>query len=399
MNAIAHMDWSYWMTRVDLVAAWLVALVWLIHLVQAAVGMRELGDLGHAEFDNTPDPAPKVSIVVPARNEAHTIEPALRSLRNLEYPSYEIIAVNDRSTDETGPVMRRIAKESGGAAVQVLDISELPDGWLGKTHAMWRGAQQGTGDWILFTDADVVFRPDSVRRAMAYAVKTEADHVVLFPTMVTLSAGERMMLATFQALIGFGHRPWKVADPDSRDYVGVGAFNLVRRPVYEKLGTYAAMKLAVVDDMELGRRVKQHRFRQRVVFGRDLVRIHWATGALGIVHNLSKNFFAYVRFSVALAFGAVLGLLLLNVLPFAGLLLASGWTSAGCAVAVLCIFAAYLGMSPKSGIPPGYIVTHPISSILLAYGIVLSTFSTLRRGGVLWRGTVYPLDELRGALD
>lgn len=406
--AVVSPSISHVLARADFAAAWLVAAVWFVHLAQAAFGIRTLVDLNSTEFDVKAEEitsaergyaTPKVTIVVPARNEAHTIEPALRSLRHLDYPNYEIVAVNDRSEDATGDVMRRVAAEREGAPVAVVDVDELPSGWLGKTHAMWRGAQQGSGDWILFTDADVVFRPDSLRRALAYAEREATDHLVLFPTMIILSPGERMMMAVFQALIGFGHRPWKVADPDARDYIGIGAFNMVRRSVYEKLGTYAAMKLAVVDDMQLAFMVKKRGFRQRVAFGRDLARIHWATGAFGIAHNLSKNFFAYVRFSTMLALGAVLGLLFLNVLPFVGLVLASGWTWAGYALAVLSIFAIYVGMSKKSDVPPWYILTHPVSALFVAYSILLSTFQTLRRGGVKWRGTVYPLDELRKALE
>lgn len=391
----------------DLTTACLVAAIWMIHLVQAAFGMRTIADVNGAEYDVAADSivssesgqhAPKVTIVVPARNEAHTIEPALRSLRHLEYSNYEIISVNDRSEDGTGEVMRRVAAEPDGAPIKVVNVSGLPTGWLGKTHAMWRGAQQGTGEWILFSDADVVFRPDALRRSVAYAENTAADHFVLFPTMTVKSPGERMMMAVFQALIGFGHRPWKVADPKARDYIGIGAFNMVRRAVYEKLGTYEAMKQAVIDDMQLGMMVKQGGFRQRVAFGKDLASIHWATGAFGIVQNLSKNFFAYVRFNTVLAFMAAFGLLFMNVLPFAGLLLSSGWAWVGYAVAVLCIFAIYIGMSQKSDIPAWYIVTHPVSSLLVAYAILLSTFQTVRNGGVLWRGTLYPLDELRKGL-
>ena len=407
-GTLFHPDHYRWFYLADLIAAWLVAAVWVQHLLQAVVGMRAIADVTEPRYDvasnaivsaETGLRAPEVTIVVPARNEARTIEPALRSLRKLDYPNYEIIAVNDRSEDRTGEIMERIAAQADGVPIRVVHVGELPNGWLGKTHAMWRGAQQGSAEWILFTDADVIFRPDTLRRALVYSEQAQADHLVLFPTMIIKSADERMMMAVFQALIGFGHRPWKVADPKARDYIGIGAFNMVRRSVYEKLGTYERMKLAVIDDMQLGMLVKKYGFRQRVAFGMDLASIHWATGAFGILHNLSKNLFAYVRFSMPLALGAVLGLLLLNLLPFVGLILASGWAWVGYAVSVLCIFAIYVGMSQKSDIPAWYIVTHPVSSVLLAYTILVSAFKTLSNGGVVWRGTHYPLDELRSGME
>ena len=193
---------------------------------------------------------PRVSIIVPARNEEETIEQALNTLLALDYDNYEVIAVNDRSTDRTGEIMERDCgksplsqkRENGAPAchsdLRVIHHSELPAGWLGKTHAMWTAANQATGDWLLFTDADVLFKPDSLRRALAYAESEPADHVVLFPRMIMKRPGEYMMIAFFQTMFMFGHRPWKVADPSTDDHMGVGAFNLVRRSVYDAVGTY-----------------------------------------------------------------------------------------------------------------------------------------------------------------
>jgi hypothetical protein len=263
---------------------------------------------------------------------------------------------------------------------------------------MWTGAQAGTGEWILFTDADVVFRPDTLRRALAYAEREVADHLVLFPTMLTYTPGERMMISLFQALIGFGHRPWKVADPDARDYLGVGAFNMIRRSVYETIGTYERLRLSIMDDMGLGELVKKERFRQRCVFGKDLTRIHWAAGVMGIVRNVTKNFFAYMRFNLLIAFAAACALIFLNVLPFVLVFLSHGAATVGYIVAITCIAAIYVGMAPKSGIGWWYFFTYPIGSALFAYAIVLSAVTTVRQGGVVWRGTLYKLDDLQKQL-
>ena len=388
----------------NLVLAWALALLWVIHLLEAARGMPKIEEITRKQWNVPPEwiiscstnrSAPAVTIVVPARNEAQTIEPALRSLRKLDYPNYEVVVVDDRSDDGTGDTIRRVLAEQGGAPVRVITVRELPSGWLGKTHAMWTGARESKSDWILFTDADVVFRPDSVRRAIAYAEKEEVDHLVLFPTMLTFTAGERMMTSLFQALIGFGHRPWKVSDPDARDYIGVGAFNLIRRSVYEKIGTYEHLRMSIMDDMDLGRLVKKCHYHQRCAFGHNLARIHWAHGAMGVVRNVTKNFFAYMRFKTWIAFVAALGLLLMNVWPFIMVFFSGDWATAGYVVALVCILAIYAGMAPKSGIGPWYFFTHPISASLFAYAVVLSAVTTLVHGGVEWRGTLYPLEELK----
>jgi hypothetical protein len=295
--------------------------------------------------------------------------------------------------------MDRIAagREAHGR-LKVVHITELPAGWLGKTHAMWTAAQQSLADWLLFTDADVLFRPDALRRALVYAESEPADHVVLFPSMIMKHPGEKMMIAFFQTLFVFGHRPWKVADPETRDHMGVGAFNFIRRSVYEEIGTYQRLRMEVLDDMKLGKVVKNAGHRQRNVFGRDLISIRWAKGAMGVVHNLTKNFFAIMSFQWPRALLSCFGLGFLNLMPFLGVWLAHGWSRMPYAVALVCMFSIYVGMSWKSAVPAYYFALHPISTALFVYTMLRSMMLTLGRGGVVWRGTFYPLEELRRGL-
>jgi cellulose synthase/poly-beta-1,6-N-acetylglucosamine synthase-like glycosyltransferase len=241
-----------------------LAIVWLSRILDAALGMPNVIDVAKPEWDRRPTQRPRVSIIVPARNEEADIEQSLLSLLALEYQNYEVLAVNDRSTDRTAEIMDGVAAHGApSGTLRVLHVSELPPQWLGKTHAMWTAAQQATGDWLLFTDADVTFKPDSLRRVLAYAESEQADHVVLFPRILAKQPGERMMLAFFQTLFVFGHRPWKTSDPKAADHMGVGAFNLIRREVYESVGTYERLRLEVLDDMKLGKVVKIAGFRQR----------------------------------------------------------------------------------------------------------------------------------------
>ena len=202
----------------------ILALVWFSRLADAALGMRKVADISRPEWDRKASGNPRVSIIVPARNEEEHIGPALTALLSLDYDNYEVIAVNDRSTDRTGEVMDRIASTPEASdRLKVIHVAELPPGWLGKVHAMWSAANQASGEWLLFTDADVIFRPDVLGRALAYAEAAAADHLVLFPRMIMKSAGERMMIAFFQTLFVFGHRPWKVADPEDERSYGRGS--------------------------------------------------------------------------------------------------------------------------------------------------------------------------------
>lgn len=379
-----------------------LAVVWWSRVLVVWAHRNSVADISTAEYATPAGTAlPRLSIIVPARNEAEHIEAALLSLLQLEYPDYEVIAVNDRSDDTTGVIMDRLQTqwrargEASHHLLKVLHVTQLPEGWLGKVHAMWKAAEMATGGWLLFTDADVVFRPDALRRAITYAERENADHLVLFPTMVMHSVGERMMMAFFQSQFVFAHRPWKVADPKSRDSIGVGAFNLVRHSVYEKIGTYAALRMAVLDDMKLGEIIKRNGFRQRCVFGRDLLRLRWIVGGLGMVRNLTKNFFAILRFNIAFAVLAICGVLLINAGPYVGIWFAQGWGRAGYLAALLAMLMMYIGMATKSAISPLYFLLHPVGTVLFVFAMARSAALTVAQGGINWRGTFYSLEQLR----
>jgi glycosyltransferase involved in cell wall biosynthesis len=390
------------------IAGTILALAWISRIIDAAIGMPSVADVSRPEWDRNPvlpSGNPRVSIIVPAKNEEETIERALSTLLALDYDNYEVIAVDDRSTDSTGEILDRLAGGQNPHPVspnngetrmghpvssprlRVIHHRELPPGWLGKTHAMWTAANQASGEWLLFTDADVLFKPDSLRRALAYAEAEPADHVVLFPQMIMKRPGEYMMIAFFQTMFMFGHRPWKVADPTTDDHMGVGAFNLVRRRVYDAVGTYHALRMEVLDDMKLGKVVKKGGFAQRNVFG--------ANGAMGVVNNLTKNFFAVLSFQWWRTLLTAIALVYLNLGPFFGVFLAHGGQRAPYAAALASMFLIYLGMSLRSGVPAYYFVLHPVSSLLFLYTLLRSMFLTLWNGGIVWRGTKYPLEELR----
>jgi cellulose synthase/poly-beta-1,6-N-acetylglucosamine synthase-like glycosyltransferase len=414
------------------IAGMILALAWFSRIVDAALGMPSVADVSRPEWDRNPVAPmgnPRVSIIVPARNEEETIEQALNTLLALDYDNYEVIAVNDRSTDRTGAIMERVAESQSQnqnqnqnhspyshvsqrlrgmghptvrstvrftvRSLRVIHHTELPGGWLGKTYAMWTAANQAEGDWLLFTDADVLFKPDSLRRALVYAESVPADHVILFPQMIMKRPGEYMMIAFFQTMFMFGHRPWKVADPSTDDHMGVGAFNLVRRRVYDAVGTYEALRMEVLDDMKLGKVVKRAGFAQRNVFGGDLISVRWAIGAMGVVDNLTKNFFAVLSFQWWRTVISAFGLAFLNFGPFVGVFLAHGWARVPYAVALGSMFSIYIGMSRRSAVPAYYFLLHPVSAALFIYTLLRSMILTLWNDGITWRGTKYPLDELR----
>lgn len=372
----------------------LLAFISLLAALDLHFGLRQLPDLNDAQWDVTLRPAPRVTVVVPACNEEKEVESCLRSLIAQDYPSLEIIAVNDRSTDRTGEIMDRVAAESGGR-VRVLHIAELPSGWIGKNHAMWRGAALGAGEWIVFTDGDVIFRSDTIRRAIACAASVPTDHFVIFPTAIYRHAGERVITSNFRMGLSLA-RPWRTHDPKWPVPMGVGAFNMVRRDAYERAGTFEALRLAVIDDIGLGALIKRAGYVTRVATGVDMVSVHWATGAMGIVRTLSKNSYALFGFRWYIAVPALLFSLSAHLGPFVFVFLAPGWSKVPFAVVLATLFYFYVALRPFFDIPLRYFVLHPVGSVLMNYTVARSMFVTIRDGGVTWRGTLYPIERLRG---
>jgi glycosyltransferase involved in cell wall biosynthesis len=385
---------SLWHT-LNLVSGVGLGATWLYYTISARQGIRQIADLTKPEYAVAPGTTlPRVSIIVPARNEAAMIAASVRSLLAIDYPDYELVVVDDRSDDATGEILDGLKSEYG-ASLTVVHVRELPTGWLGKTHAMWAAAKQATGAWILFSDADVIHAPDALQRTVHYAEQEQADHMVLLPTMLMDSVGERMMIPLFLTMFVFDYRPWKVRDPKARDSMGVGAFNMIRRSAYEKIGTYESMRLSVVDDMRLGEKVKQAGLPSRVAFGEGMVAVRWAVGARGVIGNLTKNFFAHLHYNIALSMAAVFVLLWLQLGPWVGALLATGWARAGYVVALFCLIALNRGLRGHTKIRAAYILLQPAASMLMVFTLLRSMVLTLAHGGVEWRGTFYPLKDLK----
>lgn len=381
---------------------WFIALVWTQRAFGAARNLPRVPDLLAACFDHPgrqtagAGPAP-ITVIVPACNEAAAIEATLRSLLAQTIP-VEILAVDDRSTDATGAIMERVAAGPvpAGKLLRVIHIAALPEGWLGKPHAMTLAAREAATPWLLFTDGDVMFASDALERALHYAQTAGVDHLVLFPTLILRTWGERMMSAVFQSLTLLAWRPWKIADPKARhESVGMGAFNLVRSEVYRVVGGFESAPFEVLEDLRFGHAVKSAGYRQHLVLGRGLVRLHWAAGVLGMVRNLTKNTFATFRFRSVLLLGAWLGLLILCFAPLAGLF--APWPIRTASLVSLVMIAWLYRAASRSynRIHPVYSVTFPLAAGMVLYAMLRSWLVTLGRGGVVWRGTFYPLAELR----
>jgi glycosyltransferase involved in cell wall biosynthesis len=375
------------------IIAWLIALIWLWKVLAAAFGLPRVPNLLLPQFNNSPPGLPSITVIVPARNEAADIAATLHSLLAQDYSNLQIIAIDDRSTDTTGAIMDAIAAEHP-EKLRALHITQLPEGWLGKTHAMALAARQAPTDYLLFPDADVVFDSTAIRLALTNAVATHADHLIIVPTTLIKRWDEAAILGFFQIFSLWGARPWRIANPKAkRDAIGIGAFNLLRREAYLEIGGFESLRMEIIEDIGLGRRIKRAGLAQRIAFGRGLVSLHWASGVGGLVSVMTKNLWAAFRFYIWLALLACLWLLAFCVAPAIGLFVSV--TRIPAILTLAAVAYAYRLLRRHSGISTWNAFFFPFSALVFVFTLLRSMLTTLKQGGVVWRGTFYSLAELR----
>lgn len=376
---------------------WLVALGWLVRAVSLLRNAHKIPDLLSLPLPapiRSKDARPVLSVVVPACNEEASIAATVRAILASKGLDLELIVIDDRSTDATGRILDAIAAEDY-PQLRVLHIENLPAGWLGKPHALAQGAALAQAEYLLFADADVLFREDALLRALDHLKREQLDHLVLYPTQLLETVGERMTIGALAAIGACALPIWKIPDPSTREFLGAGAFTLVTRAAYETVGGWGALRMQVLEDLRFGWEIKRgHGLRQQVVFGKDLLRLRWAIGAFGVIRNMTKNGFALFRFRPYEALPGIAALAVFFLAPIAALLgpPAARWS---CVPFALALVIFYARNASRNGVPAGYVLLYPIGAILLLFALARSLVLTLLRGGVEWRGTLYPLKQLR----
>jgi glycosyltransferase involved in cell wall biosynthesis len=371
-----------------------IASAWLVLTGLALFGARSLRRL--PPLPAQPPQAGLLSVVLAARDEASRLETTLRRLASQRGVSLEIVVVDDRSRDATPALLERLRREI--PALVSARVDELPPRWLGKCHALHVGSRLARGEWLLFTDGDIWLTPDVIARALAQADAAGAEHLALTPHIAAPSGlrGFAFQACLIPLTLTMGVMGALVNRDHPRSFIGIGAFNLIRRARYDAVGGHEALRMEVVDDMKLGALVRRSGGRTRVYVGDDDVLCDWAPNLFAIVKALEKNSFASAGYRpesvvAATLLGAVLyvGGLLGPFLGGAGLFAGAGFWSlaiAGVAQARVHRYRGAAGALLPLVLPFAWLV------------LWNSMQATLRQGGIRWRDTFYPLDELRRGL-
>lgn len=372
--------------------ATLTLLLWLGAAWEIGRGNRRLHRLAQGDVPQR-SVWPRVTLVFAARNEAATIGAAVPTMLALDYPNLEFIAVNDRSEDTTGEILDGIATRD--ARLHVEHLPALRPGWLGKNHALHRGAQRATGKWILFTDADVHFAPDTLRRAIAHAEAGRLDHLAAIPQLHERGHLLGICVAAFGLLFTMLLRPWKIPDPHSASHGGVGAFNLVRTATYRRRGGHEPIRLRPDDDLMLGKLMKRGGGRSEFVNGIGALSVAWYANVGELVRGLTKNTFAGVDYRAWMILGGVAahGIFvfwpIIAVFATHGLERAMYVATVGVMMLVGADYARFAGQRAWHG------ALSPAGLLVMDYIMLRSMIVTFWQRGIVWRGTHYPLRDLR----
>jgi len=349
---------------------------------------------GLSSVEPLPDPElPTLTIVSAARNEAARIGAAARTLLAQDYPRLEVIAVDDRSGDGTGAILDAIAAED--PRLSVLHVTELPEGWLGKCHALALGAAAAEGEWLLFTDGDVSLLPGAARRAVSCAARERADHLAVAADLEVRGLLEAIFVAYFVSVFNLSQRPWDAPNPRSRAHIGIGAFNLVRRGAYVRSGGHEKLRMELLDDMGLGLIVKRSGGRSMFAAHDGMVRARWQEGIGGLIRGVEKNAFPALGYKVWTTAASVLLQIVWSIAPVVGLFAAETGTRAASIAAWSGVVLVYSVTARVAGTRTWHALFMPVGALLFAYSILASMVVTLARGGVVWRGTFYRLDRLK----
>ncbi len=352
--------------------------------------------------------ASRVSIIVPARNEEQNIARCVRSLLEQDYQNYEVIVVDDNSTDGTERELDTLAHtHPNGKNLYVLRLRELPAGWAGKPHALHRGVREAHGDWLLFTDADTWHAPNALRSAVTQANESHLDLLTLGSQQELPTFWDRVLMPMAYLGISMLYPPRQVNDPLSDVAVANGQYILLRRSVYDKLGGYARpdLRSTLLDDRDLARVVKEYGYRLLFVDGGELVHVHMYRGLQDTWRGWRKNAYLGNRGGTAFVLLELIGLPMISIVPFLlpvyalyssltrrkgkNQMVGVAEATAAASLELSSLLAYRFWLDRQLRVPWYYAFTHPLAGAIFEGILGESMWRILTKRGVDWRGRQY----------
>ena len=353
------------------------------------------------EPTHPPSNAPLISVCIPARNEERNIHTCVETILAQDYPNFEVIVLDDRSTDGTLEILRQLAARDG--RLKAIHGTNLPNGWAGKPHALFQASAAAKGEWLCFVDADTFLSPNTLSACFVKANQTQADMFTIMTFQVLGSFWEKVVMPIVMTALSVGFSPRRVNDPKSRDAIANGQFILIRRSVYDAIGGHERVKDQIVEDKAISEQVKWNGFRLVVANGSSFARTRMYTSLAEMWEGWTKNIYLGLSDRPALVllgvFGAFLAMVAALILPLWPLLGIIWYLKGGSWLALTVIFQSLIlwsivilaraRVSTGMGISPWYALTLPLGAAVFAAMMFTSTWRVLSGRGVTWKGRVY----------
>lgn len=362
-----------------------------------------------------PSNAPLISICVPARNEELNIRACVENLLAQDYPNFEVIVLDDRSTDTTPEILRQLIVESDSLlsrheqrreqapALHIISGADLPAGWAGKPHALFQTSAAARGEWLCFVDADTFLSATTLSSCHAKAIQTQADMFTIMTFQILGSFWEKVVMPLVMTALSVGFSPRKVNDPNRKDAIANGQFILIKRSVYDTIGGHESVKDQIVEDKAISEQVKWNGYRLIVADGMKLARTRMYTSLPEMWEGWTKNIYLGLRDQTGLlwlgvfgAFVALIAALFLPIWPLLGIdwsINGGGWMAITVVVQSLLLWTfliyARARIARVMEISAWYAFTTPLGAAVFAAMMITSAFRVISGKGVTWKGRTY----------
>jgi len=348
-----------------------------------------------------PSTAPLISICIPARDEERNIRACVEAILKQDYPNFEVIVLDDRSTDATSAVLADIASQD--SRLHPISGSDLPPGWAGKPHALYQASASARGEWFCFVDADTFLSPETLSSCYAKAIETQADMFTIMTFQILGSFWEKTVMPLVMTALSVGFSPRKVNDPSTKDAIANGQFIFIKRSVYDAIGGHESVKDSIVEDKAISEQVKWNGYRLIVADGSEVARTRMYTSLPEMWEGWTKNIYLGLRGQAGLlwlgvfgAFLAAMASLFLPIWPFLGIFWYfndSVWMAQAIVLEAILLWTYLIlkraRVATNMEISSWYALTTPLGAGVFAAMMLTSAWNVISRKGVTWKGRKY----------
>lgn len=376
-----------------------VSVAWIFLIKSMWITFRDSPFLD--KYNSEPHHMPKVSVILPARNEEMFIEKCINSLLEQDYQNYEIIAIDDMSDDNTGELIEKIAKKN--SKVVHVTAGPKPDKWIGKNWACIEGFKRSSGELLLFTDADTTHTNKTISLSVDHLLSEGLDSLTVIPKMLCLDWWTRITLPVLSTFLHTRFSALRVNDPSKKTGYFFGSFFIIKRKTYEAVGTHEGVKSEIVEDGALGRKVKEQGFKLKMVRGEHLVEAVWARDLTTLWHALKRLMIPLYIQSSKMAVGIFFAVLFLLFMPFPILAYSIYFANISISFEVLLgasLFASGLlylasAIDAKKGLDLGFlhVLFAPLGSAVIVSGFASGILHAKKSNSVTWRGRTYSISN------